>query len=170
MHIISRKIDNINKAVASLKAETGSSMITGSSCDVRKEDQVEGTVKDVVGKLGEIDVLVNGAAGNFLAPYQDLSPNAFRTVLMIDTVGTFLLSKYTTHAMKKGGVILNITAHLHYNGTALQSHAGTAKAGVDALTKHLAVELGPRGIRVVGICPGAIEGTEGYDKLTPKGA
>ena len=65
-------------------------------------------------------------------------------------------------------MILNITAHLHYNGTALQSHAGTAKAGVDALTRHLAVELGPRGIRVVGICPGAIEGTEGYDKLTPK--
>jgi len=101
--------------------------------------------------------LVNGAAGNFLCPVDQLTPNAFRTVLMIDTVGTFLLSKYTVqHSMKKGGVILNITAHLHYNGTALQSHAGTAKAGVDALTKHLAVEFGPRNIRVVGICPGAI--------------
>ena len=79
---------------------------------------------------------------------------------MIDTVGTFLLSKYTVqHSMKKGGVILNITAHLHYSGTIMQSHAGTAKAGVDALTKHMAVELGPRNIRVVGICPGVIEGT-----------
>jgi peroxisomal 2,4-dienoyl-CoA reductase len=88
---------------------------------------------------------------------------------MIDTVGTFLLSKYTVqYSMKKGGVILNITAHLHYNGTALQSHAGTAKAGVDALTKHLAVELGPRNIRVVGICPGAIENTEGFDRLSSK--
>jgi len=76
---------------------------------------------------------------------------------MIDTVGTFLLSKYTTqYSMKKEGVIINITAHLHYNGTLLQTHSGTAKAGVDALTKHMAVELGPRNIRVIGVCPGAI--------------
>ena len=84
--------------------------------------------------------MVNGAAGNFLSPIQNLSPNAYRTVLMIDTVGTFLLSKYTTElSMKKGGVILNITANLHYNGTAFQAHSGSAKAGVDALTKHMAV-------------------------------
>jgi 2,4-dienoyl-CoA reductase [(3E)-enoyl-CoA-producing], peroxisomal len=68
--------------------------------------------------------------------------------------------------MKQGGVIINITASLHYNGTLMQAHAGTAKAGVDALTKHMAVELGPRNIRVVGICPGAIEGTEGFDRLS----
>ena len=86
---------------------------------------------------------------------------------MIDTVGTFLLSKYTTqYGMKKGGVIINITASLHYSGTLLQAHAGTAKAGVDALTKHMAVELGPRKIRVIGICPGAIAGTEGFDRLS----
>ena len=85
-------------------------------------------------------MLVNGAAGNFLCPVDQLSPNAFRTVMMIDTVGTFLLSKYTAqHSMKKGGVIINITANLHYSGTLLQTHAGTAKAGVDALTKHFAV-------------------------------
>lgn len=79
---------------------------------------------------------------------------------MIDTVGTFLLSKYVNqHSFQKGGVIINITASLHYNGTALQSHAGTAKAGVDALTKHMAVELGPKGVRVIGICPGIIDGT-----------
>lgn len=84
--------------------------------------------------------MVNGAAGNFLSPIHSLSPNAFRTVLMIDTVGTFLLSKYTTEfSMKKGGVILNISANLYYNGTALQAHSGSAKAGVDALTKHMAV-------------------------------
>jgi peroxisomal 2,4-dienoyl-CoA reductase len=88
---------------------------------------------------------------------------------MIDTVGTFLLSKYTAElSMKKSGVILNISANLHYNGTALQSHSGSAKAGVDALTRHMAVEFGPRGIRVVGICPGPIQGTEGIDRLSPK--
>ena len=59
---------------------------------------------------------------------------------MIDTVGTFLLSKYTVeHSMQNEGVIINISAHLYYNGTALQAHSGTAKAGVDALTKHMAV-------------------------------
>lgn len=102
-------------------------------------------------------MLVNGAAGNFLCPFESLSKNAFTTVLMIDTVGTFLLSKYVNqYCFDKGGIIINITASLHYNGTALQSHAGTAKAGVDALTKHMAVELGPKGVRVNGICPGII--------------
>lgn len=115
---------------------------------------------------GKINILVNGAAGNFLAPFETLSPNAFRTVLMIDTVGTFLLSKYVNeHCFNQGGVIINITANLHYNGSLMQTHAGTAKAGVDALTKHMAVELGPKGVRVVGICPGFIGGTEGYDRL-----
>ena len=157
VYIISRKIENINKAIKTLAEETGNTNVFGSSCDVRDEKQIEETVKLVVQKHGEIDILVNGAAGNFLCPFEQLSPNAFRTVLMIDTVGTFLLSKFTAkHAMKKGGVIINITANLHYSGTLLQAHAGTAKAGVDALTKHMAVELGPRGIRVIGVCPGAI--------------
>jgi peroxisomal 2,4-dienoyl-CoA reductase len=138
---------------------------------VRKENEIVETVKAVIAKHGDIDILVNGAAGNFLSPIHNLSPNAFRTVLMIDTVGTFLLSKYTTEfGMKQGGVIINISANLHYSGTALQSHSGTAKAGVDALTKHMAVEFGPRNIRVVGICPGPIEGTEGMDRLSPKGS
>lgn len=109
---------------------------------------------------------MNGAAGNFLCPFESLSKNAFTTVLQIDTVGTFLLSKYVNElCFQKGGVIINISANLHYNGTALQTHAGVAKAGVDAMTKHLAVELGPKGVRVVGICPGIISGTEGLSKL-----
>lgn len=86
--------------------------------------------------------------------------------MMIDTVGTFLLSKYVNqYCFDKGGVIINISANLHYSGTLLQTHAGTAKAGVDALTKHMAVQLGPKGVRVIGICPGFIGGTEGFDRL-----
>lgn len=89
----------------------------------------------------------------------------------IDTFGTFLTSKivYSKAMKKKGGVIINISAGLHYNGSIYQCHAGTAKAGVDALTKHLAVELGPEKIRVVGICPGPIAGTEGFSRLSRKG-
>jgi len=160
VYIISRKIENINKAVKNLKEITNNPNVWGSSCDVRKENEIETTVKSIVAKHGDIHILVNGAAGNFLCPFEKLTPNAFRTVLMIDTVGTFLLSKFTVQeSMKTGGVILNISASLHYNGTILQSHAGTAKAGVDALTKHMAVELGPRNIRVIGIAPGPIENT-----------
>jgi peroxisomal 2,4-dienoyl-CoA reductase len=95
VYIISRKIENIKKAVASLAEETGNKNIWGSSCDVRKEEEIQATIKNVIEKHGDIDILVNGAAGNFLAPITNISPNAFRTVLMIDTVGTFLLSKYT---------------------------------------------------------------------------
>jgi peroxisomal 2,4-dienoyl-CoA reductase len=86
---------------------------------------------------------------------------------MIDTVGTFLLSKFTNqYGFKNGGVIINISAYLHQTGVAMQVHAGSAKAGVDAMTRHLAVELGPKNVRVVGIIPGAIEGTEGFDRLS----
>lgn len=139
----------------------------GSSCDVRDEKSIEATIQKIKQEHGDINVLINGAAGNFLAPFESLSPNAFRTVLMIDTVGTFLLSKYVNqYCFDKGGVIINISANLHYNGTLMQAHSGTAKAGVDALTKHMAVELGPKGVRVVGICPGVIGGTEGFDRLS----
>ena len=134
---------------------------------MRDEKGVEETVKKVVNEHGNIDILVNGAAGNFLCPFENLSLNGFKTVLMIDTVGTFLASKYVNkYGFKKGGTIINITADLHHCGTLYQTHAGTAKAGVDAMTKHLAVELGPKGVRVVGISPGMIENTEGFEKLS----
>ena len=66
---------------------------------------------------------------------------------------------------EKGGIIINISASLHWNGTALQAHSAAAKAGIDALTKVLACEWGPHGVRVVGIVPGPIEGTEGFARL-----
>ncbi len=123
-----------------MKKQSGKDCVYGSTCDVRDDKAIEATIKKIVTEHGKIDILINGAAGNFLSPFANLSKNAFTTVLMIDTVGTFLLSKYVNqYCFDKGGVIINISASLHYSGTALQSHAGTAKAGVDALTKHLAV-------------------------------
>ena len=115
-----------------------------------------------------IDILVNGAAGNFLASADKLSTNGFRTVLEIDAVGTFNMSQAVfTGYMKehKGGVIINISATIHWSGSALQVHANSAKSAVDTMTKTLAVEWGPYNVRVVGIAPGAIEGTEGFDRL-----
>lgn len=141
VYIVHRKQDNVDSGIAMLKKETGKDCVYGSVCDVRDDKLIEKTVQDIVAKHGKIDILVNGAAGNFLCPFEQLSKNAFTTVLMIDTVGTFLMSKYVNQYCfsKGGGVIINISASLHYNGAALQSHAGTAKAGVDALTKHVAV-------------------------------
>ena len=86
----------------------------------------------------------------------------------IDTMGTFHMSKACfNHSFKanRGGNIINISALLHWNGTALQAHSSAAKAGVDALTKVLAVEWGPYNVRVNGIVPGAIRGTEGFERL-----
>jgi peroxisomal 2,4-dienoyl-CoA reductase len=121
----------------------------------------------MVEKFGKLDILVNGAAGNFLASASKLSSNGMKTVLEIDTLGTFNMSQAAFKASmgEKGGVIINISALLHWNGTALQAHSSAAKAGVDALTKVLACEWGPHNIRVVGIVPGAIAGTEGFERL-----
>ena len=112
--------------------------------------------------------MVNGAAGNFLASASKLSTNGFRTVMEIDTIGTFNMSREVfNQSFRKngGGVIINISAELHWNGSALQAHSAAAKAGVDALTKVLACEWGPHGVRVAGIVPGAINGTEGMSRL-----
>ncbi|TNV76687.1 hypothetical protein FGO68_gene1144 [Halteria grandinella] len=135
--------------------------------DVRKSEDCLRVARRAVELYGRIDILVNGAAGNFLASAAKLSTNGFRTVLEIDTIGTFNMSQavFNTYFNTHGGVIINISAALHWAGSALQVHSGAAKAGVDTITKTLAVEWGPHKVRVVGIVPGAIEGTEGFERL-----
>ena len=136
--------------------------------DVRDFKSCSNVVSQVVEKYQRVDILVNGAAGNFLASAEKLSSNGFKRVLEIDTLGTFNMSKAVfNQSMKenRSGNVINISALLHWNGTALQVHSSAAKAGVDAITKVLAVEWGPYGIRVNGIVPGAIEGTEGFERL-----
>ena len=134
--------------------------------DVRDPAAVEAAVTRTVEELGGLDILVNGAAGNFLCLAEQLSPNGFGAVVDIDLKGTFHCSKAALpHLKKNGGVVLNISATLHYLGTPAQLHVASAKAGVDALTRVLAVEWGPYGIRVNGIAPGPIADTEGVRRL-----
>lgn len=134
--------------------------------DVRKPADVENAVQKTIEKFGRIDFLINGAAGNFLAPFQNLSYNAFRTVVEIDLLGTFNLTKAAAEHIKAAkGSIINVSATLYYTGLPYQQHAGSAKAAVDALTKHWAVEFGPFGVRVNGIAPGPIADTEGMSRL-----
>jgi peroxisomal 2,4-dienoyl-CoA reductase len=166
--IVSRKPDVLEKAAAELSTATGRQVLAVPT-DVRNPDNVAAAVRATVERFGKLDTVVNGAAGNFLAPAAALSPHGFKTVIEIDLVGTFNATKAAfEHLQKSGnGLVLNISATLHYHGTPLQIHASAAKAGVDAVTKNLAVEWGRFGIRSCGIAPGPIGDTEGMRRLAP---
>lgn len=166
--IVSRKPDVLAKTADELSSATGRKVLAVAA-DVRDPDAVASAVKQTLERFGKLDTLVNGAAGNFLAPAAGLSPNGFKTVIEIDLVGTFNASRAAFDALQKAGnaLVLNISATLHYHGTPLQIHASAAKAGVDAITKNLAVEWGRFGIRSCGIAPGPIGDTEGMRRLAP---
>ena len=137
------------------------------AADVRDPAAVNTAISTAVSELGRLDIVVNGAAGNFICLAENLSPNGFGTVVDIDLKGTFNVSRAAfPHLKAQGGSVINISATLPYLGTIGQAHASAAKAGVDSLTRTLAVEWGPHGIRVNGIAPGPIEGTEGVARLT----
>ena len=139
------------------------------AADVRKPEEVEKAIAATVERFGKIDIVVNGAAGNFLCAAEELSPNGFGTVVDIDLKGTFNVCRAAFAELKKNrGQILNISATLHYLGTPMQLHVSAAKAGVDALTTNLAVEWGRYGIRVNAIAPGPIGDTEGMKRLVPE--
>jgi peroxisomal 2,4-dienoyl-CoA reductase len=168
--LLSRRLEQLNIVAENLMKEANNKTFAkGYHIDLKKakdSDYVE-VIDKVLRDFGRIDVLVNGAAGNFLAEAEKLSLNAFKTVIEIDTIGTFLMSKhvYSKWMKNNGGSIINISASLHHLGTLLNSHASAAKAAVDAITKTLALEWGPKGVRVNGVAPGMIEGTEGFDRL-----
>jgi peroxisomal 2,4-dienoyl-CoA reductase len=166
--IVSRKPENVQVAAKQIAAATGRRClpIVG---DVRQPEAVEAAVGRVVQELGGLDILVNNAAGNFLCPSANLSPNGFGTVIDIDAKGTWNVSRaaYLARFRDHGGRILNISATLHYGGTPGQVHVAAAKAAVDAMTRTLAVEWGPQGIRVNAIAPGPILDTEGARRLFP---
>lgn len=139
------------------------------AADVRQPGDVERAVVLTVERFGKIDIVVNGAAGNFLCAAEELSPNGFGTVVDIDLKGTFNVCRAAFAELKKNrGQILNISATLHYLGTPMQLHVSAAKAGVDALTRNLAVEWGRYGIRCNAIAPGPIADTEGMKRLVPE--
>ena len=139
------------------------------AADVRNPDEVEKAIAATVDRFGKVDLVVNGAAGNFLCAAEELSPNGFGTVVDIDLKGSFNVCRAAFDQLKQHrGQILNISATLHYLGTPMQIHVSAAKAGVDALTKNLAVEWGPYGIRVNAIAPGPIGDTEGMKRLVPE--
>jgi len=163
--ITSRSREHLDPTVAELRSSGVRAF--AHTADVRRPDEVDAMMSALVGQLGRLDILVNGAAGNFVCLAEDLSPNGFGAVVDIDLKGTFNVAKAALpHLRERGGSVVNISATLPYLGTLGQSHAAAAKAGVDSLTKVLACEWGPYGIRVNGIAPGPTEGTEGARRLT----
>lgn len=164
--VMSRSPDKVDAAVSSLKARGGDA--SGHSADVRDYAAVEGALKAAVANHGKIDVLVSGAAGNFVAPALGMSANGFKAVIDIDLMGTFhVLRAAFVHLAKPGASIINISAPQSYNAMEFQMHVCAAKAGVDMCTRVAAIEWGPAGVRVNSVVPGPIENTEGMKRLAP---
>lgn len=162
--ITSRKIENLEAGKNAIDAAGGECFAV--QADVREFEAVENAIAKTAEHFGKIDIVVNGAAGNFLCAADQLSANGFGTVVDIDTKGTFNVCRAAFEELKKSqGQILNISATLHYLATPMQIHVSAAKAGVDAITRNLSAEWGRHGIRVNGIAPGPIEDTEGMKRL-----
>ena len=168
-HVVlaSRKQERVDAAAAEIRAAGGRA--SGVAVDVREPERVQQMVAQVRDAHGRIDLLVNNAAGNFYAPSETLSANAWKSVVEIDLYGTFFCSQAVLPVMRGqgGGSIVNISMTLHYRGWPLMAHATAAKAGIDALTRTLALEWARDRVRINAIAPGPIP-TEGVRKaFTP---
>lgn len=136
--------------------------------DVRDVNAVEAALKACHQACGPIDVLVSGAAGNFVAPALGMSSKGFRTVVDIDLVGSFNVLRHAhAYLRKPGASVINISAPQAAHPTPYQVHVCAAKAGIDMLTRVLAMEWGADGIRINSLIPGPIGDTEGVARLAP---
>ncbi|KAA8902212.1 hypothetical protein TRICI_005928 [Trichomonascus ciferrii] len=167
--IVGRSPEKTEKAAKEIQElRSGSKVLGLGNVDVREVKNVQQAVEKTVKELGKIDFVIAGAAGNFLSDFNHLSSRAFKTVIDIDLIGSYNTAKATFEQLRQNkGHIIFITATLHYYGLPMQSHASAAKAGVDALARSLAIELGPSGVRSNLIAPGPIENTEGFERLLP---
>jgi NAD(P)-dependent dehydrogenase (short-subunit alcohol dehydrogenase family) len=165
--VMSRSAQRVDQAVQQLRS-IATDQVVGFSADVRNAEATAGVLNAVHERFGPIDVIVSGAAGNFPATAAQMSANAFKAVVDIDLLGTFNVLRSAYPLLRKPGAsVLNISAPQATIPMALQAHACAAKAGVEMLTRVLAVEWGGEGIRVNAVVPGPIEGTEGMARLAP---
>lgn len=165
--ITSRKEENLRTAVEGFKKDDGID-VRWKVGDVREPMGIKATIDELAEEMGGLDILICNAAGNFICPTEDLSANGWLTVVDIDLNGTFHCCKAALPYLKEakdGGRIVSISTTHANSGWPGAAHAGSAKAGIQALMKTLAVEWGPHGIRANYISPGPIQGTEGVDRL-----
>jgi NAD(P)-dependent dehydrogenase (short-subunit alcohol dehydrogenase family) len=167
--LLGRKVEKLDAVKAAIEAAGGSALSV--PADVREAEAVAAAVARVVDAFGGLDILVCSAAGNFLAPAAALSGHGFRAVVDIDLCGTFNASRAAFAALaERKGCIVNISATQAFVPTPLQVHAGAAKAGIEKMTRDLALEWASSGVRVNSVIPGPIAGTEGMRRLAPAGA
>jgi len=153
---------------AALEISSAGGVASGHAADVREYDALAAAIKAARDAHGEIDIVVCGAAGNFPAPALGMSANGFKAVVDIDLLGTFNTCRAVfEHLRRPGASIVNISAMQAFTPMPMQAHVCAAKAGVDMLTKCLAIEWGPQGVRVNSIAPGAVDDTEGMRRLAP---
>ena len=168
--VITSRRQNVIDETAKILREHGGKVLA-ISCDVREPDQVESMVEKTVDEFGGIDILLNNAAGNFISPTENLSSNAFKTIVDIVLNGTFHCTQAVGKVMRenKSGVILNIVTTYAWTGSGYVVPSACAKAGVLALTRSLAVEWAKYGIRTVAIAPGPFPTKGAWSRLAPPG-
>lgn len=161
--IASRKVERLEETAREL-AQFGTRIVPLPT-NVRDPEVLRTTVDTIVNQLGRLDILVNNAAGNFYAPSATLSANAWKAVVETDLYGTFYCCQAVHPVMKQQGRgrIISISMTLHYRGWPQMAHATAAKAGIDALTRTLALEWASDGILLNAVAPGPIP-TEGVKK------
>ena len=164
--LIGRTQEKLNAAARGITAKGGKAF--GFSADVRDYAALDSALGKAREAAGEFDIVVCGAAGNFPAAAMGMSANGFKAVIDIDVLGTYNTCRAAfAHLRKSGASIINISAPQAFMPIAMQAHVCAAKAGVDMLTRTLALEWGREGIRVNSIVPGPIDDTEGMRRLAP---
>ncbi|KAJ5619158.1 hypothetical protein N7510_003142 [Penicillium lagena] len=188
--IIGRNVEKTERVAQDIAtARQGAKVIGIGAVDVRNFESLKTAVDRCVEEFGGIDFVIAGAAGNFLASIEQLSVNAFKSVMDIDILGSYntlkatiphLLKSGNKHKMDSGslqpsplgtgGRIIFVSATIHYRGMPFQTHVSVAKAGIDALSNNVAIEYGPLGVTSNIIAPGPIAQTEGLERLLPSDA
>ena len=164
--LVGRTKEKLDAAASEIRAAGG--VAAGYPADVREYEVLAAAIKSAREEHGPLDIVVCGAAGNFPAPALGMSANAFKSVVDIDLLGTFNTCRAAfEHLRRPGASIVSISAMQAFTPTPLQAHVCAAKAGVDMLTKCLAIEWGSEGVRVNSIAPGAVDETEGMKRLAP---
>jgi NAD(P)-dependent dehydrogenase (short-subunit alcohol dehydrogenase family) len=164
--LIGRTKEKLDAAADEIRKAGGTA--SGHAADVRDYDALALAIRSAREAHGEIDLVVCGAAGNFPALALGMSANGFKSVVDIDLLGTFNTCRAVfEHLKRPGASVINISAMQAFTPMPMQAHVCAAKAGVDMLTRCLAIEWGPEGVRVNSIAPGAVDDTEGMRRLAP---
>lgn len=168
--ITSRDLEKLQTTAKELESETGGTCLA-IQCDVRHYDQVEAMLAEVLKTYGKADVLLNNAAGNFISPTERLSANAWDTIIDIVLKGskncTLAFGKHWIASKQTNTNVLNIVTTYAWTGSAYVVPSATAKAGVLAMTRSLAVEWAKYGIRMNAIAPGPFPTKGAWDRLMP---